>query len=63
METLRITSKIVVVVCLLLKVFSNFEGIIQAIIYIIAFACCGILLYYDYKEGRLDFIIRKFKRK
>lgn len=63
METLRITSIVVVVVCLLLNVFGKFEGIIQAIIYIVGFACCGVLLYDDYKEGRLDFIIRKFKRK
>ncbi len=52
-----------VIVCLLLNIFCKFEGITQIIIYIVGFACCGILLYYDYKEGRLDFIIRKFKRK
>ena len=63
MDILRRTSIIVVIICLLLNVFCNFEGITQAIIYIIGFLCCGIVLYDDYKKGRLDSIIQKFKRK
>lgn len=52
-----------VIVCLLLNVFFNFEGHTLIIIYIIGFICGGIVLYDDYKKGYLNSIIRKFKRK
>lgn len=63
MNTLRITSIIVVIACLLLNIFCNFEGITQAIIYIVGYICCGIVLFDDYKKGRLDSFIRKFRHK
>lgn len=63
MSTLRMTSIIVVIVCLLLNIFCNFNGITKVVIYIVGFICCGIVLYDDYKKGRLDSIIRKPKHK
>lgn len=61
MKPLRITSTIVVIVCLLLNIFCNFNGITKVVIYIVGFICCGIVLYDDYKKGRLDSFIRKFR--
>ena len=54
---------IVVIFCLLLIIFCNFNNITKVIIYIVGFICSGIVLYDDYKKGELDSFIRKFRHK